>query len=91
MLANLLIFQYGMWGAGEIELFRLSVADSWAHTLLQIAVEGSFMPIFAFLFGYGMLKLMEGQMARGAKYRRVLVRRFAMLFGLGFLHSTFIC
>lgn len=74
LLANMLIFQYGMWGMGEIELFNLSAADSWAYTVVKIVIAGSFMPIFAFLFGYGMFKLMESQEARGGKYGRVLLR-----------------
>ncbi|REK74302.1 DUF418 domain-containing protein [Paenibacillus paeoniae] len=87
LLANMLFFQYGMWGLEELSLFDLSRADSIAHTLLKILIEGSFMPIFAFLFGYGMLKMMEGLEAKGAKFRRVLVRRAVMLALLGLAHS----
>ncbi|MFF2889717.1 DUF418 domain-containing protein [Paenibacillus sp. NPDC057967] len=90
LLSNLLIFQYGMWGKDEIDLFGLTGADSVAHTLVKIVIEGSFMPIFAFLFGFGMLKLMEGLEAKGAGFRMVIVRRSIMLIGLGMLHSYFL-
>ncbi|MCR2804127.1 DUF418 domain-containing protein [Paenibacillus soyae] len=90
LMANMLIFQFGMWGKDELELFGLSDTEAWAHTMVKIVIEGSFMPIFAFLFGYGMYKLMEGQLARNGTYKWVLIRRFAMLIGLGTLHSLFI-
>ncbi|RIX60182.1 DUF418 domain-containing protein [Paenibacillus nanensis] len=90
LMANMLIFQYGMWGMDEMELFGQTSFDSWAHKAVKIFIEGSFMPIFSFLFGFGLFKQMQSQEARGGKFRRVLLRRFLMLLILGFLHSYFI-
>ncbi|MBH5318601.1 DUF418 domain-containing protein [Paenibacillus sp. GSMTC-2017] len=90
LLANMLIFQYGMWGKDELELFKASSFDHGMHTFVKIVIEGSFMPIFTFLFGYGLFKMMEGLETKGLKPKRVLVRRFLMLLGLGLLHSTFV-
>ncbi|MEK1833179.1 hypothetical protein AAAC51_42680 [Priestia megaterium] len=59
LLANMLIFQYGIYGKDMIHLFSLSPSDSAAYVFLKVAVEESFMPIFTFLFGYSMVKMKE--------------------------------
>ncbi|WP_236575836.1 MULTISPECIES: DUF418 domain-containing protein [Paenibacillus] len=90
LLANMLIFQYGMFGKDVMHLFHVPAADKAAHNILQVLVEGSFMPIFAFVFGFGMIKMKESLNAKNRKAGWPLVRRFAMLIGLGLLHSTFL-
>ncbi|SDY28903.1 uncharacterized protein SAMN05421736_101871 [Evansella caseinilytica] len=90
LIANMLIFQYGIFGKEEMEFFSLSAADSVVHRFLQIAVEGSFMPIFAFLFGFGMIKMKESLERRNMGVKRTLARRFLFLLLLGYLHSTFL-
>ncbi|WP_368652920.1 hypothetical protein AB4Y30_14440 [Ornithinibacillus sp. 4-3] len=39
--ANLLIFQYGLWGTMEISLFELSSYDTWMHSFIVFPTEGS--------------------------------------------------
>ncbi|GKU77872.1 DUF418 domain-containing protein [Paenibacillus sp. L3-i20] len=90
LLANMLIFQYGMWGKDELDVFNVSSFDKGMLSVVKILIEGSFMPIFTFLFGFGLCKMMEGLETKGLKPRRVLIRRFILLFGLGLLHSTFV-
>ncbi|MBP1991910.1 DUF418 domain-containing protein [Paenibacillus eucommiae] len=90
LIANMLIFQYGLWGKDEMQLFALSQADSFAKILVNILIESSFMPIFAFLFGYGMIKMKESLEAKGLKPKRYLSRRFLMLIAIGILHSTYL-
>ncbi|WP_339206796.1 DUF418 domain-containing protein [Paenibacillus sp. FSL K6-3182] len=87
LLANMLIFQYGIYGKEEMQLFNPTPTDEVTHQVLKVAVEGSFMPIFMFLFGYSLFKLREGLVAKGLKPARYMVRRFFMLIGLGLLHS----
>ncbi|WP_235439800.1 DUF418 domain-containing protein [Paenibacillus sp. DMB20] len=48
------------------------------------------MPIFAFLFGYSLVKMKEGLNAKGLKFGRHIVRRSLLLILLGFLHSYFL-
>lgn len=55
--ANLLLFQYGSFGSEKIDLFPLDAHDWISFYVVKVVVEGSFMPIFAFLFGYGMVLL----------------------------------
>lgn len=90
LIANILIFQYGIIGKDEMDFFSLSTKDTAVHTFLKIAVEGSFMPIFAFLFGYSLIKMKESIESKGLKPKRHLSRRFVMLIVFGLLHSTFL-
>lgn len=90
LLANMLIFQYGMFGKDQISFYNLSDFNFGSYKFIQIFVEGTFMPIFTFLFGYSLIKLIESLRDKGRKSRWFLVRRFLMLITLGLLHSIFI-
>ncbi|MFC5699776.1 DUF418 domain-containing protein [Cohnella faecalis] len=87
LMANMVIFQYGFYGMEAGSAFHLSRIDEWAHRGLQIVVDGNFIPIFMFLFGYGVYKLRRGLVQRGLKPGWVLVRRFVMLIVFGIAHS----
>ncbi|MCQ6563236.1 DUF418 domain-containing protein [Paenibacillus mendelii] len=87
LMANMLIFQYGLYGKDKLESFNPSAWDIGFHKLLQIMIEGSFMPIFMFLFGYGLYKMKDSLVSKGLKYKRYLSRRFLMLLLLGVLHG----
>lgn len=90
LMANILIFQYGIWGMNELEHFKLFAGDEAANVWVKVFVEGSFMPIFMFLFGYSMIKMKEKLEENGGKVKRHLARRFFLLIVLGLLHSTFV-
>ncbi|WP_442601981.1 DUF418 domain-containing protein [Paenibacillus sp. KN14-4R] len=90
LMANMLIFQYGLWGKEKMELFGISKPDTLFHHLLTVLIESSFMPIFTFMFGYGMIKMMESLESRGLKPKRYLSRRFLLLLAIGALHSHFL-
>ncbi|WP_231690190.1 DUF418 domain-containing protein [Cytobacillus solani] len=90
LMANMLIFQYGIWGMNELEHFKLFVGDEAANIWVKVFVEGSFMPIFMFLFGYSMIKMKEKLEENGGKVKRHFARRFFLLIVLGLLHSTFV-
>ncbi|CAI6048507.1 hypothetical protein PAECIP112173_01296 [Paenibacillus sp. JJ-100] len=90
VLANMLAFQYGLFGQSEPQLFGISGADLAFHSFLSIAVVGSFMPIFAFMFGFGMIKLSESLQSKELRPKCHLARRFLLLLGIGMLHLTFL-
>ncbi|MFS0919643.1 DUF418 domain-containing protein [Brevibacillus sp. 179-C 1.1 NHS] len=90
LIANMLIFQYGVWGSQEIDLYALPNFEMTVYKLVHIFVEGSFMPIFAFMFSYGIIKMQQSLAAKGLRQKRYLARRFLMLIGLGSLHSYFL-
>lgn len=90
IVANMLIFQYGIVGESRPEPFGIEGADLAFHSFLFIAVVGSFMPIFAFLFGFGMAKSADSLRARELRPKWHLARRFLLLFIFGMLHATFL-
>lgn len=90
VLANMLAFQYGMFGQSKPQLFGIGGADQVFLSFLQITVVGSFMPIFAFMFGFGMIKLSESLQSRDLRPKCHLARRFLLLFGIGLLHMTYL-
>ncbi|MEH6942256.1 DUF418 domain-containing protein [Bacillus sp. JJ722] len=90
LLANLLIFQYGIWGKQELDVSTLSKLDFISLRFIQIAVEYSFLPIFTLLFGYSLIKLVEAIKKRREKTRWHLVRRALGLVVIGYIHSTYI-
>lgn len=90
LMANMLIFQYGMYGKDVLHLFHPSTVDTISHNMLRVFVEGSFMPIFTFLFGYSMIKMRDSLTAKGRKSRWSFIRRSIMLLGLGILHGYYL-
>lgn len=73
-----------------MDLYALPDYEMTAYKLVKIFVEGSFMPIFTFMFGFGMIKMQQSLATKGLRQKRYLTRRFLMLIGLGFLHSYFL-
>lgn len=90
LLANLLIFQYGLWGKDEMELFALSSVDHVMYAIVKITIEESFMPIFTFLFGYSMIMMKESLERKNLKVKRYFARRALFLIAVGLIHSTFL-
>ncbi|MEK4111587.1 uncharacterized protein ABIC86_000855 [Paenibacillus sp. DS2363] len=90
VLANMLAFQYGMYGQSKPQLFGIGGADQAFLSFLLITVVGSFMPIFAFMFGFGMVKLSESLKSRDLRPKCHLARRFLLLFGVGLLHIIYL-
>lgn len=88
LLANLLIFQYGIFGKDELN--SLSSLDQAAYKFTKIVIEGSSMPIFTMLFGYSLMKLVASLRTKRGKSRWSLIRRSTGLILLGWLHSTFL-
>ena len=90
LIANMLIFQYGIFGKDKMENFHLSSIDQVAYIWTKIFVESSFMPIFMFLFGYSMIFLQKKLERNEKKVKRHFVRRFILLIIIGILHATFV-
>ncbi|MGE6514589.1 DUF418 domain-containing protein [Lysinibacillus sphaericus] len=86
-LANLLIFQFGMYGKDELK--NLSTLDSGALYFVKVFIEGSSMPIFSILFGYSLIKLIESIRKKKNRSRWSIVRRAIGLIAIGWLHSRY--
>ena len=90
LLANMLIFQYGIWGKDELQYYSVSPTDKVFYYVIKIFVESSFMPIFTFLFGYSMIKMNQSLQMKGMKIKRTFIKRSIILVVIGFLHSEFL-
>lgn len=87
LIANMLIFQYGLYGKDEIDFYHLKPFDEFMYIFIKIFVESSFMPIFLFLFGYSIIMLRNKLEANGKRIKWHLFRRFLLLIVFGLLHS----
>ena len=57
---------------------------------IDIFVQGSFYPIFALLFGYGINMQYERALERNRSFIPIMSRRLGILMGIGFLHGLLI-
>ncbi|MGO1758412.1 DUF418 domain-containing protein [Mammaliicoccus vitulinus] len=90
-MANLLIFQFGLTGHLYIEHYHLDAINKGIYHFIKILFEGSFMPIFAILFGFSLDKLYQSMKTKQVKHPRVkLLRRALFLMLIGSLHAYFI-
>ncbi|MGH1035988.1 hypothetical protein TUN_33010 [Bacillus sp. M21] len=81
LLANVMIYGYGCFDESTLNNDKI-------EKIIKVLTEGSFMPIFTFLFGYSLIKLVESLRRRNKQIKWHLVRRFSMLILLGVLHTT---
>ncbi|WP_422115469.1 DUF418 domain-containing protein [Brachybacterium sp. UNK5269] len=92
-IANVCWFLWGHEGAVGMtpHVPARGPADTVVQVVMTIAVDHRAMPLFAFLFGYGMVQFYRSRIDRGMEPRvvRIMLRRrhWAMLL-LGFLHAA---
>ncbi|MGE7021660.1 DUF418 domain-containing protein [Solibacillus cecembensis] len=88
LLANMLHFQFGSAGAEIIE--SANGLNQISYYFVKIVVEGSFYPIFGFVFGYVLMKMVESREVSGVKYKNIVFRRAVGLSVLGAMHIVFL-
>lgn len=67
-----------------------SPLDQGIYKVINVLAEGSFYPLFAMLFGYGLVILRERTLARGLNFRVVAIRRLTVLLVIGIIHAFLI-
>src|SRR5699024_9875775 len=67
-----------------------STADQITTTLLDIFVQMKFILMFSFLFGFGMIIMMERAEEKGQKFGPIYIRRLLALLLFGTIHAFFI-
>ncbi len=70
------------WWNGNINVFTYRFIDVW--------IQASFYPLFAMLFGYGLVILRERILDKGLKFTPFVVRRLSLLLLIGCLHAFLI-
>lgn len=88
LLANMLHFQFGSSGAEIIQ--TASILDKISYYFVKIVVEGSFYPIFGFVFGYVLMKMVESRTTLELKYKSIVFRRAVGLSVLGAIHFALV-
>lgn len=89
-VANVMIFLTDRPYGYRQHIVEHDLVDRVTSVLVVTMVDGRAYPLFAFLFGYGVIQLLNAQRSRGvddAGRRRVLRRRAAGLLVLGFVHA----
>ncbi|WP_326136110.1 DUF418 domain-containing protein [Bacillus safensis] len=88
LIVNMLNFQY------DYDFEKMFDSSFWGQEfgvyVTEILFQGSFYPIFSFLFGYSFIKLIELTKAKGLNTNAIVVRRGFGLIVLGMLHYIFI-
>lgn len=88
LIVNMLNFQY------DYDFEKMFDSSFWGQEfgvyVTEILFQGSFYPIFSFLFGYSFIKLIESTKAKGLNKNAIVVRRGFGLIVLGMLHYIFI-
>src|SRR5699024_12395627 len=79
-----------MFGNQYPELYDVSKFGEFLIHIIRIFFEGSTMPIFAFLFGFGMYMMTESFTKKDLGAKRALFRRGIGLIVLGLLQAIFL-
>lgn len=64
--------------------------DQFTYILIDIFAQGSFYPLFALLFGYGLIILRNRTIEKGLPFTPLAIRRFLILLIIGVFHAMFI-
>jgi uncharacterized protein len=67
-----------------------SKSDQTIYSLIDFFVQASFYPLFAILFGFGLMIMRERSIERGFAFTPIAVRRLLMLLAIGCIHAFFI-
>ncbi|WP_079508028.1 DUF418 domain-containing protein [Mesobacillus jeotgali] len=70
------------WWNGDTNLFT--------YRFIDIFIQASFYPLFAMLFGYGLVILRERILDKGLKFKPLALRRLSLLLLIGFIHAFLI-
>lgn len=64
--------------------------DATLYAWLDVLVQGSFYPIFAMMFGYGLMIMWQRSQERGISFGKIGVRRLLALLFIGIIHAFLI-
>lgn len=95
LLVNMAHFSYpdmylSLVGKNNFFTENWGALDHLTRGFLDIFVQAKFITMFSFLFGFGMVIMMERAKAKGEKFVPIYLRRLFVLFGFGVIHAFFI-
>jgi uncharacterized protein len=65
-------------------------SDQTIYSFIDFFVQASFYPLFALLFGFGLIIMRERSVAKGFNFTPIAIRRLSMLLVIGCIHAFFI-
>ncbi|MHC0036751.1 DUF418 domain-containing protein [Pseudoneobacillus sp. C159] len=71
-------------------LWWSSKSDQTIYSLIDFFVQASFYPLFAMLFGFGLMIMRERSIERGFSFTPIAMRRLLMLLVIGCIHAFLI-
>lgn len=86
IIANMLVFHSPYLYIDPYSYFT-SPSDQTTFKWIVIFIQGSFYPIFAFLFGYGLNMQYEKAVKAGKPYKPFMAKRLSLLLVFGVLHA----
>lgn len=86
LLVNILAFNYPMQYVSLPDYLTIP-SDLHAEKMLTIFIQGSFYPIFAWLFGYGLQMQMLKAQSLGQNFMSIGSRRLSVLLLFGLIHA----
>lgn len=89
LIANMLLFHTPYFYIEPYHYFTEN-GDFEAFKWVTIFVQGSFYPIFAFLFGYGLNMQYEKAIERKQPFAKMMSKRLSILLVFGLVHALFI-
>jgi uncharacterized protein len=67
-----------------------SKSDQTIYSFIDFFVQASFYPLFAILFGFGLMIMKERSIAKGYSFTPIAIRRLSALLLIGCIHAFFI-
>ncbi|MBP2241123.1 uncharacterized protein J2Z40_001685 [Cytobacillus eiseniae] len=88
-LVNMLTFHSPFMYIDPLEYWSGAV-DQSIYTFLDLFVQASFYPLFALLFGYGLMIMRERSLLKGYSFGQIATRRLSLLLFIGMIHAFLI-
>ncbi|MER1998227.1 MAG: DUF418 domain-containing protein, partial [Lysinibacillus sp.] len=86
LLVNMPTFNSPMLYMGESE-DNYSTLDFMLSSFVELFAQGSFYPLFAFMFGYGAIIIAQNSMKKGISFPNLFSKRLTILFVIGLIHA----
>jgi uncharacterized protein len=67
-----------------------SNSDQTIYSFIDFFIQASFYPLFALLFGFGLMIMRERSVIKGVNFTPIAIRRLSMLLLIGCIHAFFI-
>jgi uncharacterized protein len=88
-LTNMLAFHSPMLYVNPY-IWWSSTTDQTIYSYIDFFVQASFYPLFAILFGFGLMIMRERSLARGIAFTPIALRRLTILLLIGCIHAFLI-